>query len=159
MEPFCEEWHSCHHEFSGSGLEDRASSAGMLTKMKPGLLALVALAVAASAATADGLLLHVPAVRNGWWAAIPLALALGLAVVAICRRRAWTTIAPAILVFLLGGIGIGSHFLPVSKAPSIVKQGDAFPDLRLAAHDGTKSWLSDRWRRAPLVVVMFRGGW
>jgi len=131
----------------------------MLNEMKPGLLALVALALAAGAATTDGLLLHVPAIRNGWWAAIPLALALGLAVVAVCRRRAWTTIVPGVLVFLLGGISVGSHFLPVSKAPSLVGQGGAFPDVRLAAHDGTKSWLSDRWRRAPLVVVMFRGGW
>ncbi len=127
--------------------------------MSPGLLALAALALAVSAAVADGLLLHVPAIRNGWWAAIPLALALGLALVALCRRRAWTTIVPGVVVFLLSGISIGSHFLPVSKAPSIVKQGDAFPDARLEAHDGAKSWLSDRWRRAPLVVVMFRGKW
>jgi cytochrome oxidase Cu insertion factor (SCO1/SenC/PrrC family) len=131
----------------------------MLDGMKPGVLALVALLVAVSAVVGDVLLLDVPVMRNGWWMAGLLVLALGVAVVAVIRRFAWFTAGVAAGVLLMTAGDVASHLMKTPKeAPAVVERA-RFPNATLEAHDGTKVALADAWARGPLVIVLFRGTW
>lgn len=127
--------------------------------MKPGLLALAALVLAVSAVTGDVMLLDVAVIRNGWWMAALLGLALVIAAVAVIRRLAWFTAGVAFGVLVMTAADVASHFQKTPAQAPAVQARATFPDTVLAAHDGTRKQVSERWKKGPLVVVLFRGHW
>jgi hypothetical protein len=127
--------------------------------MKPWVLALIALILAAAAAVADTLLLSNPLIRNGYWTYFLLMPALGLAVWAVIRKRSWATIPLGVVTFLVVAGYSGLRFLPAPSAAPAVGEGAIFPDFALKDQEGRDVTLSELRRDGPVVVVLFRGKW
>ena len=127
--------------------------------MKPGILGLLGVLTVLAAFAADVFLLRFPFVRNGYWAFVPLAVGLALAIVAVVKSRRWTTIVPGVVAVLLVGFYTMARFMSVPAAPPAVGVGETFPDVTLQDHEGRTVRVADAAEKGPLVVVLFRGSW
>ena len=127
--------------------------------MKPGPLALSGSLIVLAAIVADVFLLRFPFIRNGYWTYVPLAAGLALAIVAVAKRRRWTTIVPGVVAVLLVGFYTMTRFMSAPTSLSAVGVGHTFPDVTLQDHEGRPVHISGEAQKGPLVVVLFRGSW
>jgi hypothetical protein len=127
--------------------------------MKPGLVALSGFLTALAAFVADVMLLRFPVIRNGYWTYLPMAAGIALAVTALVKRRAWTTIVPGVLTVLLIGLYTLTRLMAAPDTPPAIDVADAFPDWSLPDHEGRTVRIQHEAQKGPLVVVLFRGSW
>jgi cytochrome oxidase Cu insertion factor (SCO1/SenC/PrrC family) len=128
--------------------------------MKPWLLALLGVLIAAAAFVADMLLLtSMPAVRNGYWTFALLLPAVGLAVAAVVKQRSWATLGLAVATFAIAGFYTRVRFILAPASPPLLSLNQDFPSFELQDQDGKEVSLRQLRSDGPVIVVLFRGHW
>lgn len=127
--------------------------------MKPWLIALIGLGIAAIGFLADMMMLTTPAIRNGYWTFLVLIPAVCIGIFAISKERNWATIGITTVTVLVVGVYTFVRFLPTPTAPPLLSVNQDFPSFELKDQDDKEVTLRSLRSDGPVVVVLFRGGW